>query len=131
MRSALGTILVIVGVAVVVVLALLVFQTIGLRDDLARAEDRVASLEAEVAAQQPGVTLGEVQRELDELRAWTRDWLIATDTGGTGGDTGTPAGGNGGGADYDDLVQRLDLVLDRIEALDTRVDEIRDRVPVC
>ena len=113
-----------------VLIVLLLFQVIGLRDDLGRAEDQVAALQSQVEAQEPGVTAVELRRELDELRSWTRDWLIANEPPG-GGDVGTPAGGDDGDADYADLVQRIDLVLERIAALDQRVDEICEGVPVC
>lgn len=122
----------ILGIAVVLLLVFGLFQLIGLRQDVATAEERVAALEASVAAQEPGVTLDEVQREIDELRVWTRDWLIATGAdGGTGSDPGTPAGEAPAGTNADDIVRRLDLVLERIEALDQRVDEICESVPVC
>ena len=132
MRSAIGPILAILGVAVTVVMVLVLLQVVGLRGDVARAEGRMATLEASVAAQEPAVTLDEVQRELDELRTWTRDWLIATGADGGGdGDTGTPAGEAPGDADLDGVMARLDLVLERITALDERVDEICGGVPVC
>ena len=133
MRSALGPVLVILGLATALVVVLLLVQVTGLRGDLARAEERVATLQAHVEAQEAAVTPVELERELDELKAWTRDWLIATDHGAIGSsDPGTPAGGGGAeDADYTTLVQRLDLVLERIDALDARVDEICEGVPVC
>jgi hypothetical protein len=132
MRSSIGPFLVVLGLASTLLIVLLLFQVVGLRDDLQRAEERVATLEAAVDGRDEGVTPAELRRELDELRSWTRDWLIATDTGGApGGDVGTPAGGGGDDADYATLVRRVDLVLERIEALDERVDEICEGVPVC
>lgn len=133
MRSPIGPFLVVLGLASTLLIVLVLFQVIGLRQDVDRAEERVATLEAEVSAQEPGATLVEVRRELDELRTFTRDWLIATDRGAGdgGGDPGTPAGGDGEDADYATLVRRIDLVLERIEALDRRVDEICEGVPVC
>lgn len=132
MRSPIGPFLVVLGLASTLLVVLVLFQVIGVRQDLDRAEERVATLEAEVSAQEPGATLVELRRELDELRTFTRDWLIATERGaGDGGDDpGTPAGGDED-ADYATLVQRIDLVLERIEALDQRVDEICEGVPVC
>ena len=132
MRSPIGPILVILGLATTLLVVVLVLQVAGLRDELGRAEERVATLQASVEEQEPGVTAAELRRELDELRAWTRDWLIAADTGGstTDGGPGTPAGGEDD-ADYATLVRRIDLVLQRIEALDRRVDEICEGVPVC
>lgn len=130
MRSPIGPVLILLGLATTVVLVLLLFQTIGLRDDLDRAREQVAGLQTQVETQEAGVTQAELRRELDELRSWTRDWLIATDVAGSppGGSVGTPAGGN---AAFGDLVQRLDQVLERIEDLNDRVDQICEGVPVC
>jgi hypothetical protein len=133
MRSPVGPFLVVLGLGSTLLIVLLLFQVIGLRNDLDRAEERVATLQAEVEAQDPGVTAAELRRELDELRTFTRDWLIATDRSARGdeGDVGTPAGGDPEDPDYAALVRRIDLVLQRIEALDQRVDEICEDVPVC
>lgn len=134
MRSPIGPILIVLGLATTLVVVLLMLQVIGLRSDLHRAGERVAALQTEVESQEVGVSSAELRRELDELRTWTRDWLIATQPGGSGGngEVGTPAGnGPDEDADYATLVRRLDLVLERIEALDARVDEICDGVPVC
>lgn len=137
MRSPIGPFLVVLGLATTVVVVLLLVQVIGLRGDLERAEGRVATLQAEIEAQDPGVTPEALRREIDELKSWTRSWLIATQPGPGGGTVGQPAGGaSGSGSDGDDgdtavLLRRLDLVLERIEALDARVDEICEGVPVC
>ena len=135
MRSPLGPILVLLGLASTLVVVLLLFQVIGLRGDLDRAEERLATLQAEVEAQDPGVTATELRRELDELRTWTRDWMIATQPGsGGGGSVGTPAGSGGrGGNDEGNaaVLRRIDQVLERIDALDARIDEICEGVPVC
>lgn len=130
MRSPIGPVLILLGLATTVVLVLLLFQTIALRNDLDSAREQVATLQTRVEAQEAGVTPVELRRELDELRSWTRDWLIATDSGGgsPGGSVGTPAGGN---AAFGDVVQRLDEVLERIEELNDRVDQICEGVPVC
>ena len=57
---------------------LVLFQSIGLRSDLERARADVASLRAEVEAQEAGVANDELVQRLDELEAGIRDWLIAT-----------------------------------------------------
>jgi hypothetical protein len=129
MRSPIGPFLVVLGLASTLVLVLLLFQVIGLRGDLDRARDQVAQLEARVEAQEAGVTAAELRRELDELRSWTRDVLTAEIADRPVGDVGTPAGGQDGGDAM--LLRRLDLVLQRITALDERVDDICDSVPVC
>ena len=126
MRSPIGPILVLLGLATTVVLVLVLFQTIGLRSDLERAQVEVAELRAQVEAQESGVTDEQLVRRLDEMEAGIQDWLIAT--GADGGFDDSPAGG---ATDRDELMERLDQVLDRITALDDRVDEICDGVPVC
>jgi hypothetical protein len=129
MRSPIGPFLVVLGLASTLVLVLLLVQVIGLRGDLERARDDVRALEARVEAQEPGVTAAELRRELDELRTWTSDVLAAEIADRPGGDIGTPAGGQE--ASDATLLRRLDLVLQRITALDDRVDDICDSVPVC
>ncbi len=62
---------------------------------------------------------------LDELEAGIRDWLIAT--GADGGFDQTP----GGSAGDTTVADRLDEILERIQALDDRIDEICEGVPVC
>jgi hypothetical protein len=137
MRSPIGPILLILGLATTLVVVLLLVQLTGLRSDLHRAEERVATLQAEVEGQEAGVSPEQLRRELDELKSWTRSWLIATQPG-PGANIGTPAGGDDGDggsrgddADYATLVRRIDQVLERIEALDARVDDICEGVPVC
>ena len=126
MRSPIGPILVLLGLATTVVLVLVLFQTIGMRSDLERAQIEVAELRAQVEARDSGVTDEQLARRLDELEAGIQDWLIAT--GADGGFDGSPAGG---ATDRDELMERMDQILDRITALDDRVDEICDGVPVC
>ena len=126
MRSPIGPVLVLLGLATTVVLVLVLFQTIGLRSDLERAQVEVADLRTQVEAQESGVTDEQLVRRLDEVEAGIQDWLIAT--GADGGFDDSPAGG---ATDRDELMERLDQILDRITALDDRVDEICDGVPVC
>lgn len=130
MRSSLGPVLVLLGLATTVVLVLLLVQTIGMRNELERTRADVSALRGEVAERDEAITAVQLRRELDELESGIRDWLIATgaDRGpGTGTDVGTPAGGSGSS----DLVDRLDEVLLRINELNDRVDEICRNVPVC
>jgi len=131
MRSPIGPILILLGLATTVVLVLVLFQTIGLRGDLERAREEVATLRTEVETQESSLTADELTRDLDELESNLRDWLIATGAdGGFEGDPGSPAGGDGGGS-ASELLDRMDEVLARITALDDRVDEICEGVPVC
>lgn len=124
MRSPIGLVLILLGLASTVVLVVL-FQTIGLRGDLDGAREEVADLRTQAETQEDGVTPEELTRGLDALDSSLRDWLIATGAdAGFDGDPGSPAGGN-------TLIDRLDEVLERITALDARVDEICENVPVC
>jgi hypothetical protein len=71
----------------------------------------------------------ELRRELEELESDIQDLLISTGAdGGSETDPGQPAGGSG---TADEILDRLDDVLARITALDRRVDEICEGVPVC
>lgn len=126
MRSPIGPILILLGLATTVVLVLVLFQSIGLRSDLDRARADVASLRAEVEAQEAGLDDATLVRRLDELEAGIRDWLIAT--GADGSFDGSPTGG---GTDANAVMDRLDEILAGVNALDDRVDEICERVPVC
>jgi hypothetical protein len=129
MRSPIGPILVLLGLGTTVVLVLLLVQTMGLRSDLDEARAEVAALQAQVDAQAAPMTVSELTRGLEELEAGIRDWLIATGAdGGFDDDPSQPAGGSG---TVDELLDRLDEVLERITALDRRVDEICESVPVC
>ena len=128
MRSPIGPILVVLGLGTTVVLVLLLLQVNGLRSDLEAARADVSSLQAQVAEQESGVTTAELQRELATLQSGIQDWLIATGAdGGFSDDPSQPAGGGSAS----ELVERLAEVLDRITALDDRVDDICENVPVC
>ena len=125
MRSPIGPILVLLGLGTTVVLVLLLLQVNGLRSDLEAARGEVTALQAQVDAREAGVTTEELRRELDALEADLRDALAS---GGAGaGDPSQPAGGGSAS----ELLDRLDEVLDRITALDERVSDICDSVPVC
>jgi hypothetical protein len=125
MRSPIGPILVVLGLGTTVVLVLLLLQVSGLRSDLEAARADVASLQSQVDSQESGVTTAELQQELDSLRADLQDALGSA--GGADGDPTQPAGGGSSS----ELIDMLDEVLDRITALDRRVSDICDSVPVC
>ena len=128
MRSPIGSILLVVGLGTIVVLVLLLLQVSGLRSDLEAARADVSSLQAQVETQEAGVTTAELQRELDIVQAGIRDWLIATGADGGFDDDPSQPAGDGSASE---LLDRLDEVLDRITALDERVSDICDGVPVC
>lgn len=128
MRSPIGPVLILLGLATTVVLVLVLFQTIGMRGDLEDARDEIATLRTQVETQDGGITADELTRDLDELESSLRDWLIASGAdGGFDGDPGSPAGGS----PADEVLDRLDEVLAQVNALDDRVDEICGNVPVC
>ena len=128
MRSPIGSILVVIGLATVAVLVLVLLQSISLRDDLRQARDEVSTLQARVDTLET-VAPADLRRELDELEAGLQDWLITTGAdGGLETDPGQPAGGS---PTADEILDRLDEVLASVEALDRRVDEICEGVPVC
>ena len=124
MRSPIGPILVVLGLATTLVLALLLVQAAGLRDEVAGARDELATLRSQVESGGDAVTAEELATALDALEERI-DALGGTGGGGTNPDQ--PAGGDGN----DELRDLLDEVLARITALDERVDDICDSVPVC
>lgn len=128
MRSPIGPILVVIGLATAAVLVLVLLQSMSLRDDLRQARDEVTAMQAQLDSLE-AVEPDELRRELEELESGIRDWLIATGAdGGFETDPGQPAGGS---ATADEILDRVDDVLARITALDRRVDEICEGVPVC
>ena len=126
MRSPFGPILVIIGLATILVLVLVIFQVIGLGNDADRLSEELESLRADVAAIEPGIDRDELQRQLEITESAIRDWLIAT-----GADGFDPDATANAGQDSDDVGERLDEILDRLEALDRRLDQICEGVPVC
>lgn len=128
MRSPIGPILVVLGLATVVVLVLVLFQSIGLRSDLDATRAELETLRGTVETREEGVSDEDLVARLDELEAGIRDWLIAT--GADGGFDETP-GGSGGDTPDGTVADRLDEILERIQALDDRIDEICEGVPVC
>lgn len=127
MRSPLGPALVIIGLATILVLVLLIFQVIGLGSDGDRIGEELDAVRAEVAAIEPGVDRDELQRQLEITESALRDWLIATGADGFDPDA---SPGTGGG-DSGEVLDRLAEVLDRLEALDRRLDQICEGVPIC
>lgn len=126
MRTATGPLLVVIGLAMTVVLVLLLFVNLGTRTELEATRGELAALRATVEEMEPGVTVDELEQQLVVLEGGIRDWLIAT--GADGGFDTTPGTDGAAGAA---IVERLDEILERIEALDARVEEICEGVPVC
>jgi hypothetical protein len=129
MRSPTGPVLVGMGLATMVVLALMLLQIVGLRGDLDAAREEVVSLTTQVDGLERGVPISELSMRLAELENDIRDWVVAFSSDvPAGGDPTTPAGGTVTNAE---LLDRIDDVLARIDDLDARIDEICDSVPVC
>jgi hypothetical protein len=128
MRYPLGLVLAVVGAAAIALAVLVVLQSMSMRDELRQARDEVAALQARVVTIET-VSPDELRRELTVLESGIRDWLIAT--GADGGFDGDPSQPAGGGSSAEQILDRLDNVLARINALDQRVDEICEGVPVC
>jgi hypothetical protein len=125
-RTAIGPLLVVIGLAMTIVLVLLLFVSLGTRSELEATRQELAELRAAVEATEPGITVDELEQQLVQLEGGIRDWLIATGADG-GFDTSAGTDSAAGAA----IVERLDEILERIEALDARVDEICEGVPVC
>src|SRR5918999_1342205 len=125
MRSFIGPAAVVVGLAMTVVLVLILFVNLGTRSDIEATRGEIAALRAAIDERDPGVTVDELEQQLMELEDGIRNLLIAT-----GGDSGLigPSGTDGSGTA---IVERLDDILERIDALDARIDEICGNVPVC
>jgi hypothetical protein len=125
MRTATDPLLVVIGLAMTIVLVLLLFVSLGTRTELEATRAELAALRAAVEETEPGVTVDELEQHLVVLEGGIRDWLIAT--GADGGIDTSPGTDSAGAA----IVDRLDEILERIEALDARVEEICEGVPVC
>ena len=128
MRSSIGPVLVILSLATAVVLVLVLLQTNGLRGDLDRARAEVVTLRQQVEGLERGVPMSELSMRLAELENDIEAWVVAFGNDTVPGDTTTPAGGASTG---EEILDRLDQVLRRVNALDDRVDEICRNVPVC
>jgi hypothetical protein len=128
MRSPVGPVLVILSLAIAVVLVLVLIQTTGLRGDLDRTRTEVVTLREQVEGFERGVPMSELSMRLAELEHDIEAWVIAFSGDGASGDGSTPAGGAEAGRE---ILDKLDDVLARIDALDDRVDEICGNVPVC
>ena len=128
MRSSTGPILVILNLATAVILVLVLLQTNGLRGELEATRSELATLRSEVRGMERGVPMSELSMRLAELENDIESWVVAfgNDTG--SGDTSSPAGGDD---PQEAILDRLTEVLRRINALDDRVDEICENVPVC
>ncbi len=123
MRSPAVPVLVVLGLASLALLLFMAVSSIGLRDDLDAARAEVTELRTAVEGVERGVPMSELSMRLAELENDIESWVVAFSDD-------VPSGGIGSG-EADVILDRLDRVLERIEALDARVDQICDGVPVC
>jgi hypothetical protein len=128
MRSPIGPVLIILSLAIAVVLVLVLVQTTGLRGDLDRTRAEMVTLREQVEGLERGVPMSELSMRMAELENDIEAWVVAFSGDVASGDASTPAGGAEAGRE---ILDRLDDVLARINALDDRVDEICGNVPVC
>lgn len=133
MRSPVGPVLVIMGLATTVVLVLVLLQTIGLRGDLVAVRDDVGVLRTEVDDLDRGVPMSELSMELAELENDIRDWVVAFSSSSSSNvpSDGDPSSPTGGTTPDVEVLDRINDVLARIDDLDARIDEICANVPVC
>jgi phage shock protein A len=127
MRSPIGPILVIVSLATALGLAVVIVQTAGLRGQLDETRQEVVSLREQVETMERGVPMSKLSMRLAELENDIREWVVAFSSDVAPGDPSS----TGGSASSEQVLDRLNEVLDRIEALDRRLDEICEGVPVC
>ena len=127
MRSPIDGFLVVLSLATAVVLVLVLLQTTGLRGDLDATRSELISLRQQVEGVERGIPMGELALRLAELENDIQAWVVAFSDDVSPGDPSSPAGGSSASQ----ILERLDELLERVEALDARVDEICGNVPVC
>jgi hypothetical protein len=129
MRTAAAPFLVVLGLAGVLIGVLVVFQVLALRGELDSARQDAEALRAEVDALERGVPMSELSMRMTELENDIREWVVAFSSDvPADGDPTSPAGGV---STDERILEQVDEVLDRIDALDARIDEICENVPVC
>jgi hypothetical protein len=135
MRSGAAGWLIGLNVLLLVALALLIVQTVQLRGDLNAAREELTDMRATVTELERGVPVSEVALRFDAVERELRQLALVVGTPDPTPPPGAspgPDGSDGGdGATDAAVLARLDEVLDAIEALDDRVDEICQNVPVC
>jgi hypothetical protein len=135
MRSGAAGWLIGLNVLLLVALALLIVQTVQLRGDLDAAREELTDMRATVSELERGVPVSEVALRFDAVERELRQLALVVGTpdptAPPGASPGPDGSGDGDGATDAAVLARLNEVLDAIEALDDRVDEICQNVPVC
>lgn len=119
------------NVLLLVALALLIVQTVQLRGDLNAAREELTDLRGSVAELERGVPVSEVALRFDAVERELRQLALIVGTPDPTGSSGDSGGSGGESVGSAAVVAQLEEVLDAIEALDNRVDEICRNVPVC
>lgn len=132
MRSGAAGWLIGLNVLLLVALALLIVQTVQLRGDLNAAREELTDMRTTVSELERGVPVSEVALRFDAVERELRQLALIVGTPDpTGGPSGDSGSGDGESVGSAAVVAQLEEVLDAIEALDNRVDEICRNVPVC
>lgn len=131
MRSGAASWLIGLNVLLLVALALLIVQTVQLRGDLNAAREELTDMRSTVSELERGVPVSEVALRFDAVERELRQLalIVGTPDPPQPGVTGDPGGDDSVSSAA--VVAQLEEVLDAIEALDNRVDEICRNVPVC
>ena len=138
MRSGAAGWLIGLNVLLLVALALLIVQTVQLRGDLNAAREELTDMRTTVSELERGVPVSEVAQRFDAVERELRQLALVVGTpdptsapGASPGTAESDGSEGGDGASSAAVVAQLEEVLDAIEALDNRVDEICRNVPVC
>jgi hypothetical protein len=138
MRSGAAGWLIGLNVLLLVALALLIVQTVQLRGDLNAAREELTDMRTTVTELERGVPVSEVALRFDAVERELRQLALVVGTpdptsapGASPGAAESDGSEGGDGASSAAVVAQLEEVLDAIEALDNRVDEICRNVPVC
>src|ERR671919_794569 len=131
MRSGAAGWLIGLNVLLLVALALLIVQTVQLRGDLSAAREELTDMRTTVSELERGVPVSEVALRFDAVERELRQLALIVGSQPPAEPGASPSEDRGDSVSSAAVVAQLEEVLDAIEALDNRVDEICRNVPVC